>query len=60
ILSVGIWFLFRLLTCSLLWMLSNKLIDCYLTMIQANNNDEYHKVSFTKLMASRGKFEIFI
>ncbi|CAF2363513.1 unnamed protein product [Rotaria sp. Silwood2] len=54
IISVGIWFLFRLLTCSLLWMLSNKLIDCYLTMIQPNSDDEYHKISFTKLMASRG------
>ncbi|CAF1555505.1 unnamed protein product [Rotaria magnacalcarata] len=54
IISVAIWFIFRSLTCSLLWMLSNKLIDCYLTMVQANNADEHHKISFTKLMASRG------
>lgn len=54
--SVGIWFIFRSLTCSLLWMLSNKLIDCYMSMLQANINDENHKISFTKLMASKGNY----
>ena len=54
ILSVAVWFLFRSLIFSLLWMLSNKLIHCYLTMIQANIDNEKHKVSFIKLMASRG------
>jgi hypothetical protein len=60
IISVGIWFVFRSLTFSLLWMLSNKLIDCYLTMIQTNIDNEKHKISFIKLMASKGEFEIFI
>ncbi len=55
ILSVGIWIIFRSLTFSLLWMLSNKLIDCYLTMLQTNIDNEKHKISFIKLMASRGK-----
>jgi hypothetical protein len=55
LISVGIWFIFRSLTFSLLWMLSNKLIDCYLTMVQANIDNEKQKISFIKLMASRGK-----
>jgi hypothetical protein len=59
IISVGIWFIFRSLTFSLLWMLSNKLIDCYLTMLQANIDNEKHKISFIKLMASKGKFKNF-
>ncbi|CAF0759141.1 unnamed protein product [Adineta steineri] len=54
VISVGIWFIFRSLTFSLLWMLSNKLIDCYLTMIHTNIDNEKHKISFIKLMASRG------
>lgn len=54
--SVCIWTIFRLLTCSLLWMLSNKLIDCYISMIQANNDDKNHKISFTKIMATRGNY----
>jgi hypothetical protein len=57
--SVGIWIIFRSLTFSLLWMLSNKLIDCYLTMIQANLDQEKHKISFIKLMASKGKEKSF-
>jgi hypothetical protein len=58
LISVGIWFIFRSLTFSLLWMLSNKLIDCYLTMLQANIDNEKQKISFIKLMASRGKKQI--
>lgn len=54
VLSFGIWILFRSLTFSLLWMLSKKLIDCYMTMIQANIDNEKHQISFIKLMASRG------
>ena len=60
IISVGIWLLFRSLTCCLLWMLSNKLIDCYMTMIQVNINNGNRRVSFTGLMASKGKFKIFV
>jgi hypothetical protein len=59
IISVGIWISFRSLTFSLLWMLSNKLIDCYLTMLQANMDNEKHKISFIKLMASKGKDKKF-
>jgi hypothetical protein len=55
IISVVIWFIFRSLTFSLLWMLSNKLIDCYLTMLQTNMDNEKYKISFIKLMASKGK-----
>lgn len=55
LISVAIWIIFRSLTFSLLWMLSNKLIDCYLTMIHANIDQEKHKISLIKLMASRGK-----
>lgn len=54
LISVIIWFIFRSLTFSLLWMLSNKLIDCYLTMIYSNIEHEKHKISFIKLMASKG------
>jgi hypothetical protein len=36
-------------------MLSNKLIDCYLTMLQTNMDNEKYKISFIKLMASKGK-----
>jgi len=57
LISVGIWFIFRSLTFSLLWMLSNKLIDCYLTMLQANIDNEKQKISFIKLMASKGKIK---
>ncbi|CAF1407213.1 unnamed protein product [Adineta ricciae] len=53
-LSVIVWILFRSLTFSLLWMLSKKLIDCYLTMMQTNVDHEKHKISFIKLLASRG------
>ncbi|UJR25425.1 hypothetical protein I4U23_006772 [Adineta vaga] len=53
-LSSIVWILFRSLTFSLLWMLSKKLIDCYLTMIQTNIDNEKHKISFIKLLASRG------
>ena len=53
--SVVVWFVFRSLTFSLLWMLSNKLIDCYLTMIQANGESGKHQISLIKLMASKGK-----
>ncbi|CAF1396134.1 unnamed protein product [Adineta ricciae] len=38
----------------LLWMLSKKLIDCYLTMMQTNVDHEKHKISFIKLLASKG------
>ena len=55
VISLGIWIIFRSLTFSLLWMLSKKLIDCYLTMLQANTDNEKHQISFIKLMASRGE-----
>jgi hypothetical protein len=56
VISVLAWFVFRSLTFSLLWMLSNKLIDCYLTMIQANAESGKHQISLIKLMASKGKY----
>ncbi|CAF1010197.1 unnamed protein product [Rotaria sordida] len=52
IISVGIWFLFRSLTFSLLWMLSNKLIDCYLTMIQANSIRYFGLIAWPILVCS--------
>lgn len=52
--SVIIWIVFRSLTFSLLWMLSNKLIECYVTMIKANIESEKHKIPFIKLLASKG------
>ena len=55
VISVLVWFVFRSLTFSLLWMLSNKLIDCYLTMIQANTDTGKQQISLIKLMASRGR-----
>lgn len=54
LLCFSLWLLFRSLACSLLWMLSNKLIDCYLTMIQSNLDKDQQQISLIKLMASKG------
>ena len=53
------WLVFRLLACSLLWMLSNKLIECYLTKLQSTVDNENQSISLVKLMASQGNLFIW-